>query len=90
MGWGRSWNSAVVLLLGWAFLHAKIAKADDPATGLQTGVVFQDYGPLARSSEIIRRAFTPLTAAAITREIAGSGKTLSETSLDLSNEKFLV
>jgi predicted esterase len=58
--------------------------------GLHENAVFRDYPPLARNSEILGRVFTPLTVAAITRELAQTGKNLSETSFDLAAEKFLV
>ena len=61
-----------------------------PPTGLRQDVIFTDYGPLARNSEILRRVFTPLTVAGLQREFARTGKTLSETSFNPAAEKFLV
>jgi predicted esterase len=72
--------------------HSLPAMAEDgpPPTGLREDVVFRDYPALANNSEILRRVFTPLTAAAIKRELSRTGKSLSETSFDLAAEKFLV
>jgi predicted esterase len=67
-----------------------LAAAQDTATGLRENVTFTNYPPLARNSQILSRVFTPLTLAGIQREFARSGKSLSETSVDLTAEKFLV
>jgi predicted esterase len=72
--------------------HPLPAMAQDgaPPAGLRENVVFGDYPPLAKNSEILRRVFTPLTMTKIRRELAHAGKSLNETSFDLAAEKFLV
>ena len=75
-------------LIGLALALAVPALAED--AGLQTDVTFSDYPAPAKSSELLARVFTPLTVAQIRRELAQSGKALSETSVDLSSEKFLL
>ena len=73
-----------------AGLTFAFAETPVPVTGLQTDVVFPDYPSLARNSELLGRVFTPLTVAAIKRDLARSGKSLSETSVDPAAEHFLV
>jgi predicted esterase len=89
MGRIGSYGFAVIASLV-AGLGAATAQDSVPGVGLHEDVVFRDYPPLARSSEILSRVFTPLTVAGIKRELARAGKSLSETSLDLASEKFLV
>src|ERR1019366_7469039 len=89
---------AVIAALTAAVGLAQIATCSRPAmaadaappTGLRQDVIFPDYGPLARNSEILPRVLTPLTVAGLQREFARTGKTLSETSFDPAAEKFLV
>ena len=66
------------------------AIAQDVAPGLHEDVTFSSYPPLARNSQILGRVLSPLTLAAIKRDFASRGKSLSETSVDLAAEKFLV
>ncbi len=73
-----------------ACLAAAGAAAQDAAPGLHEDVTFSNYPPLARNSQLLSRVFTPLTLAGIRREFARDGKSLSETSVDLAAEKFLV
>jgi predicted esterase len=73
-----------------AGLGAAAAGEAQPVSGIHEDVVFHDYTPLARSSELLGRVFTPLTVAGIRRDFARSGKNLSETSFDVAGEKFLV
>jgi hypothetical protein len=60
------------------------------ATGLQSDVVFGETSPLSSNTEILRRMISPLAAAAARRELARSGKTLSEQSIDPAKEIFAV
>jgi predicted esterase len=60
------------------------------APGLREDATFSLYPTLARNSELLARVFTPLTLAAVRRDLAQTGKTLGETSVDLTAEKFLV
>lgn len=62
----------------------------EAATGLQTDVIFRDYPARARNSELLGRVFTPLTVANIERDLARSGKSLGETSVDPAAERFLM
>lgn len=71
-------------------LAPALAQSSSPAPGLRDDVHFTQYGALARSSEILRRVFTPLTGATIRRDLARSGKSLNETPIDLNNESFLI
>lgn len=84
---------ARVLFLAMATIGiawGSLAAAQDVATGLRENVTFTNYPPLARNSQILSRVFTPLTLAGIQRDFARSGKSVSETSVDLTAEKFLV
>lgn len=85
----HSQGLAVIVALA-AGLGAAMAQDFVPAGGLHENVTFREYSPLARSSELLKRVFTPLTVTGIRREIARTGKALSETSFDLAAEKFLV
>jgi pimeloyl-ACP methyl ester carboxylesterase len=80
----------VVAVVGMVCGDLAIAQENPPVPGLHENVTFSNYPPLARNSEILSRVFTPLTLAGIKREFARTGKTLGETSVDLTAEKFLV
>lgn len=67
-----------------------LAQAQPSPPALQDNVHFAHYGTLARSSEILSRVFTPLTAVTIRGDLARAGKNLNETPLDLSQESFLI
>lgn len=75
-----------------ACLVAMNADADDTvatATGLQSDIAFSDYSPLSRTSEMVRRLFSPLQASRMNRAIASRGD-IREQAIDLSQEKFAV
>ena len=72
-----------------ALVSAAFAQ-DSSAVGLQSGVVFAETSPLSGNSEILPRMISPLAAAAARRELARSGKSLSEQSIDPSKEMFAV
>jgi hypothetical protein len=57
-------------------------------TGLQTDVIFGAYSPLARSDELMRRFFTPLTLEDITQRASLAGKVFDQQAVDLSKERF--
>lgn len=59
-------------------------------SGLQTGVVFDEYSPLASSAELERRLLSPLQARRVDQALAKTGRVLSEQSIDLAKEKFTV
>ncbi|MEO7054145.1 MAG: PHB depolymerase family esterase, partial [Rhizomicrobium sp.] len=76
--------------IAWMAAGPASAFAQDPLPGLHENVVFSDYPALARNSELLSRVFTPLTLAGVKRDLARTGKTLGETSVDLTAEKFLI
>jgi predicted esterase len=68
-----------------------LAQPPTPASvGLQKEVVFADYPPLARTSELLRRQLSPLGAEEVRKALASSGKPLLEQSVDLAKERFTV
>jgi predicted esterase len=66
------------------------AQEPQPASGLQSDVVFSEYSPLAANSELVRRLLSPLAAAEVQVTLARSGQRLIEQSIDLAAEKFVV
>jgi len=64
----------------------------DPALAQSTqeNVHFQNYGTYARSSEVMRRVFSPLTVATIQHDLVRAGQKLNEAPLDLAHEDFLI
>ena len=82
-----------ILFLGLAAIACLVtgaAAAQDAGPGLHEAVTFSNYPLLARNSQLLARVFTPLTLAGIKRDFARTGKSISETSVDLAAEKFLV
>ncbi|HEY2276505.1 MAG TPA: PHB depolymerase family esterase [Steroidobacteraceae bacterium] len=61
-----------------------------PALGLQTQHQFDAYSPLSASAEIVRRLLSPLAAAEVQRSLASSSERLSEQSIDLETERFVL
>ena len=79
----------LLLLAAWALPWLAVADgAGAPASGLQRGVVFTEYSPLARSGELLRRLLSPLNALRVRRELAQSKQGLREQPLDLTRQKF--
>ena len=64
--------------------HAATAAA---ATGQKADIAFDDYSQLSRTSEMVRRLFSPLQALRMDRAIALRGD-VREQAIDLSQEKF--
>jgi len=64
------------------------ALAADFPTGLQQDVVFTEYSPWSRPSELLRRAGTPLLNHRASQVAKTSGVTLREQDIDLSQERF--
>jgi pimeloyl-ACP methyl ester carboxylesterase len=62
--------------------------AAQSATGLQEGVVFGEYSPLASEAQVVHRLLSPLAAAQIERTLQGSHQQLREQSIDLAAEAF--
>jgi dienelactone hydrolase len=77
----------VVAALGACGIAA-LACGRDAAAGTFTDVVFTDYSSLSSNAELARRLFSPLAAVQLARALTESRKTLSEQSIDLSEEKF--
>src|SRR5450631_3526206 len=77
-----------LILLGAALLACCAAAGDPPKgiAGLQRNVEFTEYSPLSRSTELLRRLFSPLNALRIVEESTSSGKPLREQRVDLANE----
>lgn len=59
-------------------------------TGEQHDVVFTDYSPLSRSSELVRRLLSPLNAWRVSQSAMRPGHALREQPLDLAHEQFTV
>ncbi len=72
-----------------ALLISASTAAQSP-TGLQEGVVFHEYSPLASESEVVRRLLSPLAAGQIERSLQESRQQLREQSIDLAAEGFTV
>ena len=60
------------------------------ATGIQHDVVFTQYSPLSRSTEITLRLLSPLANAEVARVLAQSAAGLREQAIDLAMETFEV
>jgi predicted esterase len=90
----RRWYPRMVsrcLLLAALWMPLLAAATDVPAvSGLQRDVVFANYSPLSRSSELVQRLLSPLNALHVNQASARSGQTLREQPLDLAREKFAV
>jgi pimeloyl-ACP methyl ester carboxylesterase len=71
-------------------LFALAQPAPGEAEGLMYDVSFTDYPSLSSNAELIRRLVSPFAAVEIQRVLALSGKRLSEQSIDLSQEKFMI
>jgi hypothetical protein len=67
-------------------LVASAQESSEIATGLQRSVTFSEYSPLSRSTEIARRALSPLANV----EIARFSAQLRPQAVDLRQEKFSV
>lgn len=79
-----------VAVVGLVCGDLAIAQESPVTPGLHEDVAFSSYPPLARNSQILSRVLTPLTLAGIKREFARTGKSIGDTSIDLTAEKFLV
>lgn len=56
---------------------------------LQRDVIFRDYAPMSRSSELVRRTFSPLAALRLQAALTRLGRSVREQSIDLANERFV-
>jgi dienelactone hydrolase len=84
--------SCCVLPLGWISMPpiAFAGDAQSEVTGLQRDVIFTEYSPLSRNTELAQRLLSPLYAARVHRELAQSAQTLREQPIDLAREHFAV
>ena len=80
-----SFMSLASVLSGSSSVVAAPASPAYP-TGLQKDVVFTAYSPYSRSSELVRRLLTPLTALRLTQ--SEQNHNLREQSIALGEEKF--
>ena len=82
---------ASLLLVSAALLPLFAAAGDAaaPASGLRDDLVFNDYTPLSGGSELIRRILSPLNALNLQRQLARSGQSMREQSIDLAQERFV-
>ena len=58
------------------------------ATGIQHDVIFTQYSPMSRSTEVMLRLLSPLANAEVARVLAQSAAGLREQAIDLSMETF--
>ena len=68
-------------------VHAPTTGTAAAASGLHRDITFTDYSPLSRTSEMVRRLFSPLQAWRTNRVIETRGD-VREQSINLSQEKF--
>ena len=79
------------LLLTAVLLPLPATAGEAPAaSGDQHDVVFTDYSPLSRSSELVRRLLSPLNALRVDQAAMRPGDALREQPLDLAQEKFAI
>jgi hypothetical protein len=74
----------------WVAVLLALAASAAAPPGPRDSAVFDHYPALANGSELARRTLTPLTLLEVRRMLAASGKTLVESQLDLTNERFLL
>ena len=89
----RCLRTAVIALAVTASLpHAARSQETSPdsAPGTHREVIFNDYGQLARSDELMRRFLTPLSFEQVMQRAAGAGLAMNQQAIDLSKERFLV
>jgi pimeloyl-ACP methyl ester carboxylesterase len=67
-----------------------ISETAADSIGLRSDVVFSDYFPLSRSTELLRRLLSPLNADQASKRLAHSAVALREQPIDLAHERFAV
>ncbi len=90
-------NIAMTLVYVWLAVHGALwpcttARATSQAgatSGLEHGIVFSEYPPLARNEALAQRLLSPLTSARLLRKAARAGARVREYSLDLANERYV-
>jgi predicted esterase len=86
-------GAVVVALAVGALLAASsslAATALDTGAGLHRDVSFSDQDLVPANSDILKRMLSPLAYALAQASLARSGKTLSDTAIDLARERFVV
>jgi dienelactone hydrolase len=58
------------------------------ATGMQAGIVFDDYPEFAHASELLRRSLGPVAMWSAERQMARAGQVIREQPVDLARERF--
>lgn len=77
-------------LLALAALAMPFGAAGGAPTGLQRAVTFNAYTPLAGNAERMRRLLSPLTARRMQQQLQQAHQHLSEQSVDLEQERFVL
>lgn len=79
-----------VLLAALSLLLPAAGHASAATAGDQHGVMFTDYSPLSRSSELVHRLLSPLNAWQVNQAAMRPGHALREQPLDLAHEQFAI
>ncbi|MGA9420854.1 MAG: PHB depolymerase family esterase [Rhodanobacteraceae bacterium] len=82
---GHTFVGIVTMALIVVLATARFAVADT-----LDHVVFDQYPPYSRSSELVRRLLSPLNARRVRQTLARSGKALREQLIDLAQESFAI
>jgi len=80
----------LLLFYGVIFAAPAISDTADGFTGLRNDVVFSDYSPLSRSTELLHRLLSPLNADQASKRLAHSAVALRDQPIDLAQERFAV
>jgi hypothetical protein len=83
--WWRRLSALAAMSLGVGAQGAELVVG---ATGIQHDVIFTQYSPMSRSSEVTLRLLSPLANAEVARILANSAARLREQAIDLSVESF--
>lgn len=87
---GKALHCLVLLAAMSTPLFAFGGEPHSGAAGLQNDIVFDDYSPLSRGTELTQRLLSPLNAMRVRLESALPGQALREQAIDLAREKFIV
>jgi hypothetical protein len=83
-------NVATAVAACLLFAFSTVAEESSAPVGSQTGLIFDHYSGLSRSTELLRRLTTPLDGLRVTQASMQAGKALRDQSIDLSKERFTV
>jgi predicted esterase len=81
-------SMARYLLLHAILAIPSLALAADGPVGPQNDLVFPEYSPFSRSTELVKRLLSPLTELHLQQQATLSGKVLRDQSVDLAQAKF--